>query len=44
MVMSGIPRIPILDPQSNKVVGLVSRQDLLKARIQHSNVEMVRTR
>ena len=44
MVMSGIPRIPILDPQSHKVVGLVSRQDLLKARIQHSNVEMVRKR
>ena len=44
MVMSGIPRIPILDPQSHKVVGLVSRQDLLKARIQHSNIEMVRTR
>ncbi|MFK3666760.1 chloride channel protein [Ochrobactrum teleogrylli] len=44
MVMSGIPRIPILVPQSHKVVGLVSRQDLLKARIQHSNIEMVRTR
>lgn len=44
MVQSGIARIPILDLQSSKVVGLVSRQDLLKARIAHTDIEVTRTR
>ncbi len=44
MVASGLPRIPILDPKSGKVVGLVSRHDLLKIRAAHSRAEHRRER
>jgi CBS domain-containing protein len=44
MVESGIGRIPIVDPESRRVVGIISRQDLLKVRIRHKHVEKVRTR
>jgi len=32
MVESGSGRVPIVDPQSRRVVGILSRQDLLKVR------------
>jgi len=44
MVDSGVPRIPILDPKNGRVVGMLSRQDLLKARKAHTHVETVRSR
>ncbi len=44
MVESGVGRIPIVDPESRRVVGIISRQDLLKVRIRHKHVEKVRTR
>jgi H+/Cl- antiporter ClcA len=44
MVESGIGRVPIVDPESRRVVGIISRQDLLKVRVRHKNAEEVRTR
>jgi CBS domain-containing protein len=44
MVESGVGRIPIVDPDTRRVVGLISRQDLLKVRVRHKDVEEVRTR
>jgi len=44
MVESGVGRIPVVDPDSRRVVGIISRQDLLKVRIRHRNSEEVRTR
>ena len=32
MVESGVGRIPIVDHQTRRVVGIISRQDLLKVR------------
>jgi len=32
MVESGTGRVPIVDPQSRRVIGIISRQDLLKVR------------
>jgi chloride channel protein, CIC family len=43
MVESGTGRVPIVDPQSRKVVGLLSRQDLLKVRTTQKRSEMVRS-
>jgi chloride channel protein, CIC family len=42
MVESGTGRVPIVDPQTRKVVGLLSRQDLLKVRSTHKRGEVVR--
>jgi chloride channel protein, CIC family len=44
MVESGVGRVPIVDPDSRRVVGIISRQDLLKVRERHRHVEKVRTR
>jgi CBS domain-containing protein len=44
MVESGVGRVPIIDPQSRKVVGIISRQDLLKVRTAQSRGEKVRSR
>ncbi len=44
MVESGVGRVPVVDPESRRVVGIISRQDLLMIRERHKNVEKVRTR
>ena len=44
MVDSGVGRVPVVDPESRRVVGIISRQDLLKVRVRHKNAEEVRTR
>ena len=44
MVESGVGRVPIVDADSRRVVGIISRQDLLKVRVRHKNAEEVRTR
>ena len=44
IVQSGIGRIPVIEPGSRKVVGIVSRQDLLKARHRVHAGENERTR
>jgi CBS domain-containing protein len=41
MVDSGTGRVPIVDPQSRRVVGLISRQDLLKVRTTQKRGETV---
>jgi len=43
MVNSGTGRVPIVDPQSRKVVGLLSRQDLLKVRSAQQSGEIARS-
>jgi CIC family chloride channel protein len=42
MVESGTGRVPIVDPQSRKVVGILSRQDLLKVRSTQKRGEAIR--
>jgi H+/Cl- antiporter ClcA len=42
MVDSGSGRVPIVDPQSRRVVGIISRQDLLKVRTTQKRGEIVR--
>ena len=42
MVESGTGRVPIVDPHSRAVVGLLSRQDLLKVRTTQKRGEVVR--
>ena len=42
MVESGTGRIPIVDPQSRNVVGILSRQDLLKVRSTQKRGEKIR--
>ncbi|WP_448955548.1 chloride channel protein [Labrys neptuniae] len=44
MVDTGVPRIPILDPASGRVVGMLSRHDLLKARQSYVRSERDRSR
>ena len=44
MVESGVGRIPVVDHETRRVIGIISRQDLLKVRVRHKNVEEVRTR
>jgi CBS domain-containing protein len=39
MVESGIGRVPIVDHQDRRVVGIISRQDLLKVRSRQKSVE-----
>jgi len=42
MVESGSGRVPIIDPESRQVVGILSRQDLLKVRSTQKRGEKVR--
>jgi CBS domain-containing protein len=42
MVESGTGRVPIVDPQTKKVVGILSRQDLLKVRSTQKRGEKLR--
>ena len=41
MVETGVGRVPIVDHQDRRVVGIISRQDLLKVRVRQQNVEKV---
>jgi CBS domain-containing protein len=41
MVESGTGRVPIVDPQTRRVVGILSRQDLLKVRTTQRRGETV---
>jgi CBS domain-containing protein len=43
MVDSGTGRVPIVDPQTREVVGLLSRQDLLKVRSTQKRGEIARS-
>jgi CBS domain-containing protein len=43
MVASGIGRVPVVDHASRKVLGILTRQDLLKARGSHRQSETMRT-
>jgi CBS domain-containing protein len=43
IVESGVGRIPIIDPATRRVVGILSRHDLLKARHSHRQTETART-
>jgi CBS domain-containing protein len=44
IVESGNGRVPIVDPDTRRVVGILSRQDLLKARSAHRDAETHRSR
>jgi len=44
MVDSGVGRVPIIDHETKRVVGIISRQDLLKVRERHKSSEKVRSR
>ena len=44
MVESGVGRVPIVDPETRRVVGIISRQDLLKVRMTSERGEKVRSR
>ena len=44
MVESGVGRVPIVDPATRRVVGIISRQDLLKVRSTQKSGEKVRSR
>lgn len=44
IVETGIGRIPIVDPETQRVIGILSRQDLLKARSAHRQAETKRSR
>jgi H+/Cl- antiporter ClcA len=44
MVETGVGRVPIIDPETKKVVGIVSRQDLLKVRSTQERGEKLRSR
>jgi H+/Cl- antiporter ClcA len=44
MVETGVGRVPIVDPGTKRVVGIVSRQDLLKVRSTQKHGEKVRSR
>lgn len=44
MVETGIGRVPIVDPDTGKVVGILSRHDLLKARGERRRAEFERER
>ena len=41
MVESGVGRVPIIDPKDRRVVGIISRQDLLKVRSRQKHSEQV---
>ena len=42
MVETGVGRVPILDPESRRVIGIISRQDLLKVRSAQKRGEKIR--
>jgi len=44
MVDTGVGRIPIVEPKTHRVVGILSRHDLLKARSAGQKTERVQTR
>ena len=44
MVDSGIGRVPVIDPDDRRVVGIISRQDLLKVRSSQRRVEQLAPR
>lgn len=44
MVESGVGRVPIVDSDTRRVVGIISRQDLLKVRSAQTRGEKVRSR
>jgi len=44
MVESGVGRVPIVDHDTRRVVGIISRQDLLKVRSGQKRVEKARSR
>ncbi|NIJ35869.1 H+/Cl- antiporter ClcA/CBS domain-containing protein [Sphingopyxis panaciterrae] len=44
IVETGVARVPIVDRETHKVVGILSRQDLLKARREQRTAETRRTR
>jgi CBS domain-containing protein len=44
MVESGVGRVPIVNPETRRVVGIISRQDLLKVRVKQQNTEKVPAR
>ncbi len=44
MVESGVGRVPTVDPETRRVVGIISRQDLLKVRMTQERGEKVRSR
>jgi len=44
MVETGVGRVPIVEPGTKRVVGIVSRQDLLKVRSTQKHGEKVRSR
>jgi len=44
IVETGVGRIPIVDPGTRRVIGILSRQDLLKARSAHRAAETRRSR
>jgi CIC family chloride channel protein len=44
MVESGVGRVPIIEPDTKKVVGIISRQDLLKVRSTQNSGEKVQKR
>ena len=44
MVDTGVGRIPIVEPKTHRVVGILSRHDLLKARSAGQKTEQVQTR
>lgn len=44
IVETGVARVPIVDRETGKVVGILSRQDLLKARRAQQSAETERTR
>ena len=41
MVETGVGRVPIVNHQDRRVVGIISRQDLLKVRVRQQHVEKV---
>jgi CIC family chloride channel protein len=44
MVESGVGRVPIVDQETRRVIGIISRQDLLKVRSRQKRVEKARSR
>jgi len=44
MVESGVGPVAIIDPRTRRVVGIISRQDLLKVRSSQKRVESARSR
>jgi predicted transcriptional regulator len=41
MVESGVGRVAVVDPEDKKVIGIISRQDLLKVRSTQKSTEQI---